>query len=361
MFGRWRTLSGLITLAAVAGLVVVGPVEPAAAAGQRGAAFVWNYWASPPVGEPYTPVGEYQYNSTSPGAPNNQIRRDGPGQYSIGIPGIVGFAATHATAYGWDSAYCDAGASSIGDSEQVLVECFNSTGARADHMFTLSVTSVAEYSPAQMAYMLVEDNATIFPGLHYNSDGRMSSVTRQGYTYAVRIPGLGSGFGHVQVTAADHGSRCKVAGWFPSGEDEIVMVNCWLQGGFTPTNAPFYLTYVNQQNILGVPAGVPPEGHPSAYAWAERPTSTEDYSPHTLYRYTSSGYEPTIGHGGTGRYLVTFTGVDMNNGNVQVTAYGSGSELCVINYWSGSTVQVQCYTYDNIPTDTFYTVAFTGL
>lgn len=223
------------------------------------------------------------------------------------------------------------------------------------------MTSIAESSPVQMAYMLVEHDATIFPSLHFNSDGRFSSVTRQGYTYAVRIPGLGSSFGHVQVTAADHGSRCTAAGWYSLGEDEVVQVNCWLRGGFTPTSAPFYVTYVNQQNILGVPAGVPPDGHPSAYAWAERPESTEDYTPHTLYRYTSSGEEPMIGRGGTGRYLVTFTGVNMNNGNVQVTPYGSGSQLCVINYWYGNNVQVQCYTYDTEPADTFFTVAFTGL
>lgn len=361
MFGRWRTLSGLTALALVAGLLVVSQVEPAAAVGQRGAAFVWNYWASPPAGVPYTPVGEYQYNSTSPGAPNNQIMRAETGRYFIGVPGIVGFAVTHATAYGWDAAYCNAGAGSTGDSEQVLVECFDAaTGALVDHTFTLSLTSIAEYSPVQMAYMMVEDNGTILSGLHFNSDGRFSTVTRQGYTYAVRIPGLGSGFGHVQVTAADHGSRCTTAGWYPSDGDEIVMVNCWERRGFTLKNAPFYLTYVNQQNTLGLPAGVPPDGHPSAYAWAERPTADE-YTPHALYRYSSSGYEPTAARGDVGRYLMTFTGVDLNNGNIQVTAYGDGSQFCVVNYWSGSNVQVQCYTYQGIPADTLYTIAFTGL
>lgn len=360
MFGRRRTLNALITLVAAAGLVVVGPAEPAAAVGQRGSAFVWNYWAAPPLGEPYTPYGEYQYNSTSPGAPNNQIRRDGTGRYSVAIPGVIGFAVTHITAYGWDAAYCNGGSAWTGDSEQLLVECYTAGGVPVDHMFTLSVTSVAEYSPAQMAYMIVEDNGSIFSGLHFNSDGRFSTVTRQGYTYVVRIPGLGSAFGHVQVTGADHGSRCTVAGWYQSGEDELVLVNCWLRGGFTPTNAPFNLTYVNQQNILGLPAGVPPDGHPSAYAWADQPYADE-YPPHPFYQYASSGYEPTAGRGDAGRYLMTFTGVDLNNGNIQVSAYGDGSQFCVVNYWSGRNVQVQCYTYQGIPSDTFYTVAFTGL
>lgn len=104
MLGRSRTLSGLTAVAIAAALTVAGPVQPAAATGQRGAAFVWNYWASPPLGEPYTPSGGYQYNSTSPDAPNNVIRRDTVGRYTVVIPGLTGFAVTHATAYGWDAA-----------------------------------------------------------------------------------------------------------------------------------------------------------------------------------------------------------------------------------------------------------------
>lgn len=297
MSGRWRTLcSGLITLAAVAGLVVVGPVEAAVAAGQRGAAFVRNYDPSPPLMTPYTPVGEYQYNSTSPGAPNNQVVRTATGTYTVVIPGVAGFGATHATAYGWDA------------------------------------------------------------------DGRLSTATRQGPTYVVRIPGLASSSGHVQVTADDNGSRCKVAMWVPSGADELVMVNCWHRGGFDfPENAPFVLTYVNQQNILGLPAGVPPDGHESAYAWADQPGSLDEYTPHTSYQYSGADYAATAAGFGSGRYLMRFNGLNMYNGNVQVTAYGWGSDLCGINYWLGSSVQVQCYTERGKPVDTLYTVAFTGL
>jgi len=67
-----------------------------------------------------------------------------------------------------------------------------------------------------MAYMEVESDGTIFTNRHFNSAGGMSTVTRNGAVYVVRIPGLGAAFGHVQVSGADGvGSRCKVVNWGP--------------------------------------------------------------------------------------------------------------------------------------------------
>jgi len=364
MFKPWRTLRGVVVMAiTVCGLATLGPAASAGAAGQRGSAFVWNYDPSPPIATWYTPTGEYQYNSTSPGEPDNRIMRTDTGIYVVDIPGLVGFGATHATAYGWDAAYCNAGDTVASTFSRVEVRCFAANGTRVDHAFTLSFTNVDEPWPGQqMAYMEVESNGTVWASRDYNSAGYPTTVTRQGSGYLVRLPGLGSSFGHVQVTAADDGNRCKVVGWYPSGFDELILVQCWNKGWFgAPEDAPFILTYVNQQNILGLPAGVPPDGHESAYAWADQP-SADVYTPHAYYQYSSSGDEPTAAHGyGTGTYMMTFNGVDMFNGNVQVTAYGSGQEFCAVNYWLGSDVQVQCYNWDGTPADTYYTVAFTGL
>jgi hypothetical protein len=363
MIGRRRGLrGGLVVLVIAAGLVAVGPALPAAAEGQRGSAFVWNYDATPELGTWYTPAGPYQYNSTSPDEPNNRIIRLATGWYVVEIPGLVGFGATHATAYGWDAAYCIAGDTEAQTYSLVDVQCTDAKGKPIDHEFTLSFTNVNEPWPGQhMAYMEVEDDGTIWTSRHFNSGGGLSTVTRNGSAYLVRIPGLGSCGGHVQVTSAHPVARCKVASWGPSGGDEVVEVRCWHTGWFgAPENAPFILTYVSQQNILGLPAGVPPDGHESAYAWADQPRAPE-YTPNAFYQYTSSGSEATAETLGNGRSRITFTGVNMNNGNAQVTAYGYGQEYCGINSWWGNSVQVGCYDWDGTPIDTYYTVAFTGL
>jgi hypothetical protein len=49
----------------------------------------------------------------------------------------------------------------------------------------------------------------------------------------------------------------------------------------------------------------------------------------------------------------------VNGGSVQVTAYGGGSEYCEIGWWSGDTVNVNCYGYGGVPADSMFTVNFT--
>jgi hypothetical protein len=358
MSGRWRTLrGGAVLMLAATGLAVAGPAQPAAAAGQRGAAFVFNYAYDQPVGTSYTPTGGDQYNSTSPGSPNNEIRHLDTGRYDVKIPGLVGFGATHVTAYGSDAADCIAGDTEAATYSLVDVECFDAAGNPVDHAFTLSFTNVNQPG-RQMAYMEVESNGVIWASRHFNGGGGLSTVIRRGATYVVRIPGLGSRAGHVQVTSAHPAARCKVSSWSPYGSYEDVVVTCWHRGGFAYTvDAPFVLTYVNQQNILGLPAGVAPAGHESAYAWASEPTA--DSTAYWDYQYSTSGRGATGSRYDVGGYVMTFSGVRVYNGTAQVTAYGYGPEFCAVSGWAYNLVQVQCYGPDGTPADTLYTVAFT--
>jgi len=353
MFGRWRTVRGGVVLVLVAtGLVVTGPAQPAAAAGQRGAAFVFGDAYGQPMGAWYTPPAQHQYNSTSPGSPVNQVRHVDTGRYEVMIPGLVGFGATHAAAYGWDAADCIAGDTEAPTYSLVDVECFDAAGNPVDHVFTLSFTNVNQ-SGQQLAYMEVESDGAIWTSRHFNTGGGLSTVTRQGSTYVVRIPGLGSGSGHVQVTSALDTSRCKAVSWSQSGSDKVVLVRCWHRTRFPyAENAPFILTYVNQQNILGVP------GHESAYAQADQPTAS-DYTVYAGRWYSTTGYAPTVSHSDVGSYVMTFPGVHVYDGDVQVAAYGSGPEFCATASWSYNIVQVQCYDGGGAPVDTRYTVAFT--
>jgi hypothetical protein len=355
---RWSNrliLGAVALLGATVGLAITATA--AHAAGARGAAFVWSYDAFLPLGEDYTPTGSYQFNSSSPDNPNNVVRHVETGMYLVGIPGLTGFGATHATAYGGDAAYCNAGDAPFPDSSQAVVMCYNAHGARVDHMFTLSFTSATpSIYEHPLAYMEVESDGSIFDSMHFNSGGDKSWVTRSGATYQVHIPNLGAFNGHVQVTAADDGNRCLVQNWFPSGDDQLVNVRCLLRGGFgAASNATFILTFTADQNILAQ------QGHDSAYAWANQPSSTDSYQPSTPWLFTTgpSG-TATAARTSAGNYSMTFDGVDLNSGNIQVSTYGWGTDFCNVVNWFDSTVQIRCFDWNFDLVDSYYTVAFTG-
>lgn len=349
-------LGGVVVLiVATAGVVLNG--SAAHAAGVRGSAFIWSYDAFLPIGEGYTPSFGYQYNSSSPDSPNNVVHHVAEGEYWVYTPGLTGFGISHVTAYGGDAAYCNGGASALGDSSPGIVMCFDAFGRPVDHMFTLSFTSMTpSISEHPLAYMYVEENGSIFPSLHFNSGGGQSWVTRDGLAYEVHIPNLGGFSGHVQVTAANRGDRCVVRSWWPDGSDQVVIIRCLLRSNNDfPTDAPFALTFTADQNILGYP------GLESAYAWADLPSLDEPYLPSPWYLFsTGQSGTATAARTGTGEYSMTFDGVNLNGGNVQVSAYGWGGAFCNVLYWSGSTVNIRCYNVDGNLADSLYTVAFTG-
>lgn len=101
--------------------------------------------------------------------------------------------------------------------------------------------------------------------------------------------------------------------------------------------------------LLGAgPAAATPGGHPAVapaddlgaapasttgYAWgfayAHQPTITTPYQAHSRMSATSSGLPVTVDRSNTGIYAVTMPGLGpAEGGNVQVTAYGSGTTHC---------------------------------
>ncbi len=74
----------------------------------------------------------------------------------------------------------------------------------------------------------------------------------------------------------------------------------------------------------------------------------------------------TITRSAQGRYSVRFAGLGGNGtpgGNVQVTAYGSGTEICKVVSWSSPssdfTATVNCFDNNGNLVDTRYTVFVT--
>jgi hypothetical protein len=336
----------------------------------RGAGFVWASDASAPFNVEYSPPSAWQYNSSSPFTVVNTVRRipSGLGSYGVTFPNLSGVGVIHVTPYGGDAAYCNLNGRLNNfefNFQEAYVQCYSLAGARIDHQFTVSLTNVqASWQGRPMAY-LTGGGVVGQPSpwdANVNSTGAVNTVTRSAAgSYVVRLPNLGGPGGHVQVTAfSNQAVHCKPGSWFPDGSAELIHVLCFDRTG-SLVDSVFGLTYVDQLNILGLSTGFNPDGHDSAYAWADQP-STESYQPHPNYQFAN--FTATAGSArrtGTGRYDMRFQYVNLSTGGVHVTAYGWGPELCVIAYWNvGDGIQTRCYDRSGTPVDTYYNVSFTG-
>lgn len=101
-------------------------------------------------------------------------------------------------------------------------------------------------------------------------------------------------------------------------------------------------------------------GH--GFAWANNTERTR-YAPDPTYAFNSAGGRITITRSGVGTYQVTFAGLGGDGtagGNVQVTAYGAGSETCKVSSWNSGgadfIVNVRCHDARGRQTDTRYSV-----
>ncbi len=332
----------------------------------RGAGYVW---ANNSTTASYTPPGAYQYNSTSPFTAVNTVARASAGSYSVTFPNLgVRGGTAHVTAYGPTTHRCKVHQLTvIGTAARVWVACRTIAGAPVDTQFTASFTNLTTVDAGRkLGYVLANAPfaASYTPTtIHQaNSSGATNTITRSGVgTYTVRMPGLGIAKGHVQVTAYSSGSEyCKVGSWGPSGTAQLISVKCFTTRG-VPVDTMYTLTYVEHTNILGLGVCCNPDGNWSAYAWANNP-SAASYVPATSYQFAD--YSDTLGtitRSAVGAYSVKWQGIDLNWGNVQVTAYGSGNATCKVANWNAAAgVQVRCHGVNGLPVDTTFDVAFTG-
>jgi hypothetical protein len=104
-------------------------------------------------------------------------------------------------------------------------------------------------------------------------------------------------------------------------------------------------------------------GAPGAYGyvWADDVTSATS-TPSLAYQKNSTGATNTLARTGTGAYTITFPNLRMNAGTVNVTAYGTGSEMCKVQNWlagaGGLAVKVLCFTAAGAPADVRFTATF---
>ncbi len=348
---------GVVSQAAVDACRTAAEGDPPEPPGPTLAGYVW---ADDPNDAAYVPDLVYQHNST--GALND-ITRTGVGQYAVHLPGLgVNEGTVSVSSYG-SAARCKVtGWLSLDLVDQhVGVACFDYAGNPADAFYTLAFQHV-EGDEGDRAYVWAEDDqATQYdPDADYqhNSTGATNSVTRSGVgQYEVRLPGLASTGGHVQVTAHGSGSdHCKVVTWGASGADETVDVACYDSAG-NPADERFTMTFVD-----GAPL-VPVAGAPDAYLFASEPLSAA-YVPDLDYQHSSAALAGTIDRLGVGSYEVTLPGVASTGGHVQVSGHFFTGSSCRVESWGPDgpheVVAVSCLDATGNPADAFFTLAWIG-
>lgn len=368
-----RHRSGLIHLAVAllvfaavgaAGLFTATPASAAPTA-PFGFGFVW---ADQSTAASYLPNSIYQYNSAHSGQAVNTVTRQGVGSYTVFLPNLGSASGTVlVTAYGGTSVSCKvAGWGPSGTTQTIAVRCFDANGQAADSRYTVSYTNAVNGGNIGYAWADQPSAASYVPAASYqgNSTGGTNRITRFGVGgYQVFLPNLGGAGGHVQVTAYGSGSeRCKVGGWGPSGTDQVVTVLCFTAAGVA-VDTRFTVTFVRDSAIFGTSfVCCQPDGYPVAYAWANEPTSAS-YVPSTAYQFADFQSRDTtsITRQGTGSYAVRNSFTHFTAGNVQVTAYGFGSEHCNTAFWTDPDgIQVRCFSANGSPVDTLFTVSYAG-
>jgi hypothetical protein len=225
----------------------------------------------------------------------------------------------------------------------------------------LAALALPTLASAQKSGYVWADNPTSAsytpsPTYAFNSSGGATTITRSGIgVYAVKFSGLGgngSAGGNVLVTAYGGGSEtCKVVSWNSGGTDFIANVRC-----FTSAGGAVDTRYAARVTLTSAAFGK------NSYAWADNPTSAS-YTPSPTYSFNSSGGATNITRSGVGTYAVQFSGLGggaSSGGNVQVTAYGGGSETCkVVSWGSGGAnfiANVRCFNSAGSSVDTRYSI-----
>ncbi|ACY15595.1 hypothetical protein [Haliangium ochraceum] len=332
----------------------------------------WGYvWSHKSTGS-FVAASAYSRNSSGNvfgQGVDNTVTQLGVGEYSVHFPGLSSVGGhVQVSAYGSGSERCKV-ASWVGASggTDVRVNCFSATGAAVNSLFTASFVNKSGTSSTDEAYVWANQpaSASYTPSAAYqfNSSGQTNTITRQGTgAYTVSLPGQSAAGGTLEVTAYGAGSDyCKVTSWQQTTDGVDAFVRCFAAGG-SPSDSLYTLNFAN--------ASSPNGAYSYSYAWADQATSAS-YTPSLSYQKGFLAGSPgdvatdiTAGRSAQGRYFVDMPGMGTDGSNLQVTAYGTGSEYCKVVNWtaiSGGGVRgnIACFDTDGDPADTRFVTVFT--
>jgi hypothetical protein len=107
--------------------------------------------------------------------------------------------------------------------------------------------------------------------------------------------------------------------------------------------------------FTSAPAGVA-RGY--VYSGVSAPPIGEVQALTSEYIFNSAGGGVTRTRTAAGRYTITFAGLDLSAGNVQVTSYGAAAQFCKVVGWGGSNASVACFDHAGAAADSEFSLAF---
>jgi hypothetical protein len=314
------------------GLLLV-PAGAMAAAPQPAVLVQTHAWAT--VRNPaasYVPAVKDRGNLLGGGAVN--VVHNGPGDYTVQFPsaaiaGQTGVA--HVSALATTQRVCvvtSYGPTGIASGVDVDILCSRPGGVPDDSRFT--VTYLAQTGGVQnIAYAYASHpgpNPYVVASLDSSSPiGGSARVRILGVgQYRVRLDGLGSADGDIQVTPVTTGSPrfCEVDPWTNNGGDLVADVRCYRPNGVL-ANARFTFSWNKLVGLKG------DGGTQVAYTLGSKPGAVAPYAPPAPKAFNAAG-AITIARSGVGRYKVTFAG-QPNGGAAVVTPHGAAANRCFMS------------------------------
>ena len=309
--------------------------------------------AAQPTAASYAPNASSSFNASG-GAMTLTKVAGTTGRYVArfrGLSALLGSKSTvHVSGFGTDASYCKPAAPRL-VRDSIEVRCFKiGTGAAVNAQFKLMVSR--DYPGRAFAYAHQPTATSYTPAAAGTSNPYGgATVTRSGLgQYQVYFAGLVGQLsenvaGHVQVNAVGTGkAHCKPNGW--GGEDVIVMVNCYTPAGL-PVDSKFTVFFTLPAASL-------------AYAWSNQP-STGLYNPLAAWSSNPAGAVTRITRVSQGTYTILWEGLDpfiVQDGNVQVTAYGTDNAQCKVTGYGTTDAVVRCLGANGAPVDTRFLVLF---
>lgn len=206
------------------------------------------------------------------------------------------------------------------------------------------------YQPAVPAYVAAS-------GYEHNSTGGAITINRIGIgDYQIVFAGLAmpGGIPHASAYGNANSDFCAVAGWGPSGVDEVVRVRCFDGAGFS-SDSMFVA------DVTNVKAGS------QAWAYSNIAVPGGWYAP--ANQYDSSGAAIQVTRIAVGRYLVNLPTLvgdapgGYYGGYLRATAVSFGPLRCEVldpvGYAPSYVTPVSCYTIAGALTDATFTISYT--
>jgi hypothetical protein len=299
-------------------------------------------WANDPSAANYVPSASYSYNA---GSGAITATRTAAGTYSVAFAGLSLAGANVKVSAFNSQRVCNPQAWT---GSTVEVRCFDATGTLADSQYTATV--ILPNQPVSMriaAYAWAdqpsEESYTAPPNYSYNAAGGLIAVNRYDVgEYSVFFQDLQLDNGNIQVTPYDTNAICSVVSW----SENSVNVNCYNTAG-QPVDSRYIVTvYLN--NVFS-------SANTVGYAWANDATSAT-YLPTGPHAYNAGGGAITATRTTTGTYIMSFAGLSLSTGVVQVNAVGSNASCAAVT-WAGSSVSIRCYDAAGALVDSQYVVS----